>query len=282
MMKTVICHFYNEEFLLPWWLRHHGKMFDHGIMIDYASTDRSCELISRLCPTWEIVPSNNEYFDGVAIDQEVMSYERTLSGWRITLNVTEFLFGNMNRLHNRRGEMTQHLLTNYVFVDMEDPTKGPTHLLHDIPLHEQRYWGYHDNENQGERRISDNLFEIANGEGFFGKHLRMNRSIHNFPVEYTGGRHFPNTDYSFNDLVIFYYGWCDLGPQGLARRLQIKDKIGQDKETIHHLDNNKLLGVCREEMQPRCQDLRETIGLLSVFDMQNQLNSMAQRTAHIL
>lgn len=270
-MKTVICHFYNEEFLLPWWLRHHSKLFDHGIMIDYGSTDRSCDLISRICPSWQIVPSRNEHFDGVVIDQEVMAYERMITGWRITLNVTEFLFGNMNRLHNRQGEMTQHLLTNYVFVDTEDAEKGPTHLLHDIPLHEQRYWGYHDMLNTGETRIAES--ETEEDEGLFGKHFRMNRSIHNFPITYTGGRHFPDTDYSFNDLVIFYYGWADLGPQGLARRLQIKDKIGTDTNTIHHWSQDKILTTARKIMQPACKDLRETIARFLAFQQIAELNA---------
>ena len=43
--KTVLCHFYNEEWILPFWLKHHREIFDHGIMIDYNSTDRSVEII---------------------------------------------------------------------------------------------------------------------------------------------------------------------------------------------------------------------------------------------
>jgi len=270
MEKTVICHFYNEEFLLPWWLKHHKQIFDHGIMINYASNDRSCELIRNICPTWEIRQSRNSFFDGILIDQEVTDIERQITGWRITLNVTEFLFGNITRLHDRKGEMTQHLLTNYVFVDMEDCTKGPKYLLHDIPLHEQRYWGYHDKDNYGEIHIDDNLY--------YGKHRRMNRSIHNFPVTYTGGRHWPNTDYSFNDLVIFYYGWADIGERGLERRLQIKDKIGNDTNTIHHYSKEKLLEIYRKEQQPRSQDIRETIGMLTIYNAQTQLNNMKVST----
>ena len=41
---TVISHFYNEEYLLPWWLAHHTKLFDHGILINKGSTDRSVEI----------------------------------------------------------------------------------------------------------------------------------------------------------------------------------------------------------------------------------------------
>jgi FkbM family methyltransferase len=40
-MTTLIGHFRNEEYLLPWWLRHHVPMFDHGVLIDYSSTDAS-------------------------------------------------------------------------------------------------------------------------------------------------------------------------------------------------------------------------------------------------
>ena len=44
-MKSIISHFYNEEYLLPWWLNHHKKYFDYGLMIDYNSPDISVEVI---------------------------------------------------------------------------------------------------------------------------------------------------------------------------------------------------------------------------------------------
>jgi hypothetical protein len=92
MHTTVICHFYNEEFLLPLWLEHHKRIFDHGILIDYNSTDGSRDVIKRICPTWEIRKSRNEYFGSREIDAEVMDIERTQEGIKIALNVTEFLF----------------------------------------------------------------------------------------------------------------------------------------------------------------------------------------------
>jgi hypothetical protein len=48
-MKTVISHFYNEEYMLPWWLKHHRQYFDHGILIDYGSTDKSLDIIKKIC-----------------------------------------------------------------------------------------------------------------------------------------------------------------------------------------------------------------------------------------
>jgi len=88
---TVICHFRNEEVYLPYWLRLHTRLFDHGILIDYASTDRSRDIIHELASTWEIRPSRNAKFHSVSIDHEVMDIEREITGWKMCLNVTEFL-----------------------------------------------------------------------------------------------------------------------------------------------------------------------------------------------
>ena len=219
MIKTVVCHFYNEEFLLPWWLRHHRAIFDHGIMIDYASTDQSVRIIKDLCPTWEIRPSRNKYFDAKSIDDEVMAIELELTGWRIALNVTEFLYGNTSHLTDTQIP-TQYFLTNYVFVDMEDSDVA---LDHNSPLHEQRYWGYLDDSNNGARMEK-------------GSAHRMNRSIHNHAIVYPNwGRHWPNTTASFDDLVIFYYGHADAGERGLNRKAQIRSRISEVAEKVTHI-----------------------------------------------
>src|SRR5688572_26886033 len=88
---SVICHFRNEEVYLPYWLRHHRCLFDHGILIDYGSTDHSLEIIRALVPSWEVRPSRNHQFHSVAIDTEVMDIEIQISGWKMCLNVTEFV-----------------------------------------------------------------------------------------------------------------------------------------------------------------------------------------------
>ena len=41
----MINHFYNEEFLMPHFIRSHAHHFDKVIMIDYNSTDSSVEII---------------------------------------------------------------------------------------------------------------------------------------------------------------------------------------------------------------------------------------------
>ena len=94
MKKTILCHFRNEEWMLPWFLNHHKQMFDHGIMIDYHSTDNSRAVIKKICPDWEIVTSRNPDFQADNIDTEVNDIERDIDGWKICLNVTEQLIGD--------------------------------------------------------------------------------------------------------------------------------------------------------------------------------------------
>jgi hypothetical protein len=95
---TVLTNVYNEEYLLPFWLEHHRNIFDHGIVFDWASTDRSMEIVREMCPTWEIRkaidshPSKRlEKFDACENDVIFMFAEMKLSGYKIVLNTTEFL-----------------------------------------------------------------------------------------------------------------------------------------------------------------------------------------------
>ena len=252
MQKTIISHFYNEETLLPWWLEHHKQIFDHGILIDYQSTDRSCDLIREICPTWEIRPSRNPNFaDSMAIDNEVMDIEKVLGGWRIALNTTEFLIGNTDHLKDLKelSDPIQYFVGNYVFVDMEDPDKGQTILDRRYPLWKQRYWGYDQFANTGE-----------NIGGIMG---RMNRSLHNYPVTYTGGRHWGGGGggtahpKSFDDLVIFYYGWADASAAGIKRKSQIAAEKGGTGPHIHSAVT--FLNMIKDHHRPISKDLRPEI-----------------------
>lgn len=251
--KVVICHFYNEEHLLPWWLEHHKAIFGHGIMIDYYSTDRSRELIKEICPSWEIRTTKNNGFIPRDIDQEVMDIEHGLDQglWRICLNVPEFLYGNLGRLSDK--ENAQYILPNYVFVDVEDAAKQPVHLFHDQPLHEQRYWGYFAPDHEGSCDP-----------------VRYHRSIHNHPIVYPDyGRHylFKDYEYSFNDLVIFYYAFADLSEPGLARRLQIKKNIPRDFQIGHHMfTKERIIEHVRNDHAKKAIDLSQEIKTIIDFN----------------
>ena len=204
MKKTLISHFYNEEYLLPWFLKHHRQVFDHGIMIDYASTDRSREIIRELCPTWEIVSSRNEWFDPGPVDQEVMDIERNLDGWRVCLNVTEQIVGDWSILDTT--EEDQLLMPALYFVDRQ-----LDEVSYDRPLYEQKFDGFAWTDPEPEH----------GGDCF---RWRQARSIHRVPVNYPGqGRHY--TSYNTDRLAIFYYGWCPLNETAVGRKLGIGDKV---------------------------------------------------------
>lgn len=94
MKATVICHVFNEEYMLPFWLEHHKNVFDHGVIIDYRSTDASVAAVRRICPDWEVRTSRNAMFDAAETDAEVMDVEASVppKGIKMALNVTEFIF----------------------------------------------------------------------------------------------------------------------------------------------------------------------------------------------
>lgn len=216
-MKTVITHFYNEEYLLPWWLNHHKKYFDFGILINYGSTDCSVEICQSICPHWQIVNSMHEYFDAANCDHEVMFYERQLPGWRIALTTTEFLVGNVTGLMTDTTERVQHIIPGIRFTAWDpqgslDPNK--------------KLWD-----------------QIRTGINYKLNHIaHQGRSLHNFnDIEYTLGRHYwPATT---ENAMIFHYAHCLIGAPMLKRRLQIQNKVSlRDKDQglgNHHYINHQ-------------------------------------------
>lgn len=177
-MRTVISHFYNEEYLLPWWLKHHASLFDHGILINRGSTDRSIDICKKLVPHWEIRNSRVPEFDAVLVDQEVMEIEQQCMGWKMTLNTTEFLcvpdkehfFASLDVF----GSPSYYVRHIYL---IDDPAYSYEEPDPEQPLVRQRHHGY----------ISPDL----------------GRYIHRYPHgNYAPGRHWsshPYVDYPFVD-----------------------------------------------------------------------------------
>jgi hypothetical protein len=248
MKKTLISHFYNEEYMLPWFLNHHKQIFDHGVMIDYHSNDRSVEIIKEICPTWDIVTSRNNDFQADMIDMEVMEIEKHIDGWKIALNVTEQMIGDYSILDDNPG---QWLIPTVFMVD----TDRNRPVSQDRPLYEQKYWGFSFKDSQ---------------QAFLE---RRSRSIHNVPVYYPAtntqecmgpGRHYHT--YNTDQLAIFYYGWCPFDEGGIARKLQIQTQIPLiDRQRgwgFHHITNKETLTYRFEnEFIPRARNIKEEIQL---------------------
>jgi hypothetical protein len=92
MQTTLFCHFLDEEVLLPGWLNHHKKLFSHGVMLDWGSSDNSADIIKTICPTWEIVGfDQGEQRVGDTSVWKIEQLESRKTGWKCALNVSEYL-----------------------------------------------------------------------------------------------------------------------------------------------------------------------------------------------
>ena len=237
MYKTIISHFYNEEYLLPWWLEHHKKYFNHGIMINYASTDNSVSIIRHICPDWTIVNSRNQFFDAKLIDDEVSDIESTVTGWKTCLNTTEFLVGDFSLLNNTQDQ--EITMPCFIMVDAE-PEILPSYTK---PLIEQKYHGIH----------------------YYGRDplARRPRLIHNKPgVSYPLGRHYPN--FNTDKLKVLWYGWSPFNMKALSRKLQIQNRIPESDKargfgSQHIANENKLNQIFRKDYFPFAVNLKSEI-----------------------
>ncbi len=203
---TVLCHFYNEEFLLPYWLRHHTRLFDHGVLVNRGSTDNSEEIVRRLAPGWEVVPSRSESLDAAECDREMMDLERQHDGWKVVLNATEFLFHDDLRgyLASLRRTQPSASVVGMRGITMVDRVEDRAMPVSDDDLFFQRFHGYF-------------------GEAHFRRFIRY---VHReADGAYTIGRH--GTDHpSITDpnVLVLKFAWCPY-EQIRARKLQIQASV---------------------------------------------------------
>lgn len=164
--SVVICHVYNEELLLPFWLAHHRRLFDHGVIIDYASTDRTREIAERGGGGWEVRPSRNEWFDPAAVDAEVMEVEAEFGEgvWKMALNVTEYLFvSRLDRLTARCPDDVSALALDVASM-IDPPSRRAWPVDPRAPLYLQRHHGVIG------RRKSRFLHRARRGQYRVGRH----------------------------------------------------------------------------------------------------------------
>lgn len=219
-MNTIITHFYNEEYLLPWWIKHHRNLFDNGIMINYASTDRSVEICKELCPeNWTIVDSKNEFFEAEAVDQEVKNYEATVKGYKIALNTTEFLFTPkpISEIINGREEESTIFRTYGVCMVDNFSDELPSYDKH---LFEQKHHGM----------IRDyQAYDMNSGYQQNHYNTLFGRLLHNHECgPYTSGRHPYNVESScvhLNNVFILKYKFSPWNDFTKKRIQQFKSKI---------------------------------------------------------
>ena len=247
-MRTVITHFHNEAFLLPFWLRHHVPLFDHGILIDHHSTDGSADIARDLAPHWTLVRSETQDFDAIDCDFEVMLYERTLPGWKIALTTTEFLCCERLALVEALAANNGVRALCFDAAVMVDP---PGVLLppvtNDIPLVVQRHHGYLEREHPT----------------LLGRIPYHNRIYHRFSHgSYHPGRHLSNRPASRMDGLgmLLWFGFSPWEERFLARKRQIASRVpeadrvsGRGRQHLHSDDERQAL---RARIAVHATDLR--------------------------
>lgn len=194
---VIISSFYNEEYLLPWWLDHHKDMFEHGILFNYFSKDKSVEIIKRICPSWEVRNTRNKDWDPQTNDQEFMDAEKEVSGYKITLTTTEFLVGSLPKL-------------------AKDPTtyKIPIVRMVDSNPDEKPFYGM-------------SLLKQKN-MGFLDRSFRK-RFLHNHPDgAYSVGRDRTSHKKTPVPMWIYKYVFSPWTKEMKARRLQMKTHMSHE------------------------------------------------------
>lgn len=215
-MKTLlISHFYNEELLLPSWCLHHRDMFDVAVVIDHSSTDKSCEIIEKLCPNWIKVRSKLSQFDCAATDQEVMFYERQYPDhWKLCLNTTEFLWTRY--LDMRIDEFMSFYpdteafgMSSFCLVDSPKQSKGGDGFdgYFTVPFYLGKTWGYKDQP--------------------FGFNVsRFRRFIHRgLDGQYDVGRHSTKLSSTNTEALHILHATYSPWPYCRERKLQIQGKM---------------------------------------------------------
>jgi hypothetical protein len=206
MKTTVITHIYNEEYLLPFWLEHHSTIFDHGIIIDYRSTDSSLEICRKICPTWTIITSRNIMFAAHDVDKEVMDIENSCDGIKIALNTSEFFFSDspikdIFKLSNNINTSFAVFSTTPYSLNIFYP-KDLKELIQSLLSPEVLY--IKGNRPGGPHRFIHNY---ANGNYMCGRHISNN------PWELTE---------KFQIIWLGYYPWNE---PFKTRKLNVKTKV---------------------------------------------------------
>ena len=238
----LISHFYNEEFLLPFWIKHHLPMFDHAVLIDYGSTDNSVDIIKELAPDWEVRQSRNKYFVEPYIGNEVMEIEEEFEGWKIALNITEFLFHHDIRYYcNRLEEEGRNgILTNGVI--MVDTPEDRSVCDPDKPLVLQKTNGYFE--------VDVKVKPSTTGM----KSCSRSRLLHKHPNgAYSHGRHknywTKKVDWG---LYLCWFGWAPFD-YVKNRKLQIQHKVDEkqkllkDWAAIYCIDEDRIEDMYNQE-----------------------------------
>ena len=223
---TLISHFYNEEMLLPYWVKHHQKIFDHAILINHRSTDRSFDIIKEMAPEWDVIDSSLKEFDALLTDFEVEKVEEKIRGWKVCLNTTEFLVGSLKEVISKYSSLGIKSIYPRAMV-MVDNEPG-TQLDPKLSLLNQKPFGIPDNILYNFLIRGMRLDQLTKGICKPSwRHVGRSRLIHcNRIGGYTVGRHgWIHQAVPIDELTICWFGFSPWNEDNIHRKLEIQKKL---------------------------------------------------------
>lgn len=250
---NVVVGTYNEEFMLNHWLKHHKNIFDHGIVLDYKSTDSTLDLIKTIVPNWEVITAKNyQYFDAEINDKEIMECEEKLNGWKICLNTTEFIVCSdfrekVQKLDNTNYDMVR--LFGYQINDTVEEKLNKT-FNNNKSIITQRYHGFPD---PWRHRI---LHKKNHGHYYVGRHFDTPKNKKSPYV-----KDYPDHIPIMHNMILFWYRFAPFYPQ-LKRKIQASPRIPERDKKLgyswNHIDlNEKKIEERWAKEVPKCKNLLE-------------------------
>ena len=233
---TLLSNMYNEEYLLPFWCKHHKDMFDHAVIVDYGCTDKSIDIIKDICPNWEVRKSKNTSFGAIEIDNEFNDIEPEFDGFKIVLNTTEFLICDQPL----NMYLSNFNLNECLEIQTISPYSGITYN-------------------------PENLDELLNGFERYSddRYFRSPRYIHSYTsCKYGLGRHTVKIPYkNSNNLLIVWMGFYPWNQNIIKRRLQCKQNIPesdiQKGYSYHHFWTEDKMNEERKKLLLYSKDIKE-------------------------
>lgn len=218
-------------------------MFEHAVLIDYDSTDRSVEICRELAPHWEVRTSKHREFCAIANMNETLEIEREFPGWKATLNTTEFIFfaGNLEEKLESYNSPTV-TTTGVCLVAPDQSSPDPNEPLLKTLTH--GHW-----EDRWKNRF---LFKTRDGGYGAGRHFTSHPTVRS------------------SEIFCSWLGWSPWNEEFVKRKLQIQSRIPDSNRKsglgFHHfLSRDEAFKKWQEELA-LSDDIRKNPEYSSVYE----------------
>lgn len=122
-MITIYCVTYNEEFIIPYMIKHYRERFSNCkiIIYDNMSTDKTCELALNHGVEVMSYDTNNTFSDIDNVNIKNNAWKSATTNWILTCDADEFLDINESQLKYEESVGTTLIKSEgYNMINLED------------------------------------------------------------------------------------------------------------------------------------------------------------------